>query len=332
MLLLQTTKGISMRLIYFGVIFLLSISGCATVSEELKPRESQVSRSKQQAAQKEISSPAQKTYKRKIAIVRFTNETTYGRSLLLDENFDRIGKQTSDILASRLIQSGRFLVIERMDLNKLLKEQQNSSVANELVGVDAVIVGSVTEFGRSVAGEAGFLSSTKVQIAKAKVDIRLIDVRTGHAFFSAIGAGKATTESGETFGFGNRAGYDASLNDKVIASAISDVIDKLVSNLEKRPWRTDILDIAGEQIFISGGKFQGLKVGDLLSVMKAGKSINSKQSGFKISLPRGKVALLEVVSFFGDNETNEGSICKLIEGNIDNSMIHDFFVTEKAYE
>ena len=302
------------------------VQGCATISSEIEPQESQIPRSKQQTAQKEISTPTQKTYKRKIAIIRFTNETTYGRSLLLDENLDRIGKKTSDMLASRLIQSGKFLVFERTDLAKLLTEQKNSSVANELVGVDTVIAGSVTEFGRSVSGEAGFLSSTKVQTAKAKVDIRLIDVRTGHAFFSAIGAGTATTQSGETLGFGNRAGYDATLNDKVIAAAISDVIDKLVSNVEKRPWRSDILDIEGEQIFISGAKTQGLKVGDLLNVMKPGKSINSKQSGFNLSLPPTKVASIKVVSFFGENETNEGSGCKLVEGNIDNSMIGEFFV------
>ncbi|MBN4078321.1 hypothetical protein JYT29_03255, partial [Nitrospina gracilis] len=185
-----------------------------------------------------------------------------------------------------------------------------------------------TEFGRSVSGESGFLSSTKVQIAKAKVDIRLIDVRTGHAFYSAIGAGTATTASGSTFGFGNKAGYDATLNDKVIASAISDVIGKLVSSLEKRPWRTDILDMNGEQIFISGGKFQGLKVGDLLNVMKPGKSITSKQSGFNVSLPSAKVASIKVISFFGDDETNEGSVCNLVEGNIDSSMIHDLYVAE----
>ncbi|SVB27614.1 uncharacterized protein METZ01_LOCUS180468 [marine metagenome] len=317
-----------MRIMCFGIILLLSISGCATVSQKIEPQESQIPRSEQQTAQKEISIPVQKTYKRKIAIIRFTNETTYGRSLLLDKDLDRIGKQTSDMLASRLIKSRRFLVFERTDLNKLLDEQKNSSVASELVGVDAVIAGSVTEFGRSVTGEVGFLSSTKLQTAKAKVDIRLIDLRTGHAFFSAIGAGQATTESAEAFGFGSRAGYDATLNDKVIASAITNVIDELISNLEKRPWRTDILEIDGEQIFISGGKLQGLKIGDSLIVMKPGKAIKSKQSGFNVSLPPSKVASIKVVSFFGDNETNEGSVCKLIEGNIDSAMIHDLFVAE----
>ena len=66
--------------------------------------------------------------------------------------------------------------------------------------------------------------------------------------------------------------------------------------------------------------------------MKPGKSINSKQSGFNVSLPPTKVASIKVISFFGENETNEGSVCKLVEGNIDNSMIREFFVAGKNNE
>jgi curli biogenesis system outer membrane secretion channel CsgG len=308
-------------------ILFLSFSGCATVSDKQEPKEASIPQSEQLAAQKSISAPTEKVYKRKIAIIRFSNETNYGRSLLLDEDLDKIGKQTSDMLASRLIQSGRFLVFERSDLNKLLKEKDVSSNTNKLVGVDTVITGSVTEFGRSIEGKSAFLSSTKIQVAKAKVDIRLVDVSTGHAFYSAIGSGKATTESGQVFGFGSQADYDATLNDKVIASAISDVIDQIVSTLEKRPWRTDILDVDGKQIFISGGELQGLKIGDQLDILKPGKKIKSQQSGFDISLPSQKVGSVKIISFFGENETNEGSVCSLVEGNFDKSMINELYVS-----
>ena len=71
------------------LVSMLIAQGCATLPQEIEPQESQIPRSKQQTAQKEISTPTQKTYKRKIAIVRFTNETTYGRSLLLDENLEK---------------------------------------------------------------------------------------------------------------------------------------------------------------------------------------------------------------------------------------------------
>lgn len=306
---------------------LLIISGCATVSEKTQQIESPVPKTEYITAQKQAIIPAQKRYKQKIAIARFTNETNYGRALLNDQDLDRIGKQASDMLASRLIKSEKFLVFERPDIQKLKREQELTGDM-KLIGVNTLIAGSVTEFGRSIAGKSGFLSKTKMQVARAKVDIRLIDVRTGHAFFSAIGSGEANTESGEVAGFGSYSDYDATLNDRAIAAAISDVIDKLVSTMEDRPWRTDILDIQGKQIFISGGERQGLKVGDILQVVEYGKTVNSKQSGFDISLPPKQIATIRLISFFGTTETDEGSLCELVSGSIDKELINKIYVTE----
>ena len=212
------------------------------------------------------------------------------------------------------------------DLTKVLREQSLLK-DNNLIGVDVLILGSVTEFGRSVGGKVGFLSSTKVQIARAKVDVRLVDVRTGHAFFSSVGAGEASTESGEVAGYGSRSNYDATLNDRAIAAAISDVVDKLVSNLEERPWRTDILEMKDNQVFISGGSRQGLKINDMLKVMKSGKKVTSKQSGFQVALPPTEIATLKITSFFGESEVEEGSVCSLLSGQIDESLIDALYVT-----
>ena len=315
-----------------GKYFLLIVScalilaGCATVSEKIEPVQAPVAAAEQPKAQQQAAAPEQKTYKRKIAIGRFTNETVYGRSLLTDAEFDRIGKQASDMLGSRLIKSGKFLVFERPDLTKILKEQSLLK-DNNLIGVDVLILGSVTEFGRSVGGKVGFLSSTKVQIARAKVDVRLVDVRTGLAFFSSIGAGEASTESGEIAGYGSRSNYDATLNDRAIAAAISDVVDKLVSSLEERPWRTDILQVQDNQVFISGGSKQGLKINDLLKVLKSGQKVTSRQSGFQIALPPTEIATLKVTSFFGESEVDEGCVCILVGGQIDKSSIDALYVT-----
>jgi hypothetical protein len=191
-------------------------------------------------------------------------------------------------------------------------------------------MGSVTEFGRSVTGKTGFLSSTKMQTAKAKVDIRLVDVKTGLAYFSAQGAGEASVEAGEVAGFGSRSEYDATLNDRAIAAAISDVIDRLVAKLSERPWRTDILEVQGSQVFISGGKKQGLRVGDELLVMAWGQTIRSAQSGFDVTLPPKQVATLKVLQTFGDDETNEGSVCEPTSGTVDKGSLPKLFVTQAS--
>ncbi|KAA0894344.1 curli production assembly protein CsgG [Oryzomonas rubra] len=303
------------------------LAGCATVSESPVNVEPPASKAVLQQAQINIQMPAAKRYKRKIAIARFSNESNYGRALMTDQDYDRIGKQASDMLASKLIKSNKFVVFERTDLNKVIKEQSISGDAG-LIGVDALIIGSVTEFGRSITGKSGFLSSTKVQTARAKVDARIVDVKTGQAFFSATGAGEANTESGEIAGYGSQADYDATLNDRAISAAISDMIDKLVSSLDERPWKTDVLEEQGGQVFISGGKEQGLKVGDLLQVMEKGAIVKSKQSGFVINLPSKKVATVKVTAFFGDNENNEGSVCEVLTGNINPAAIKNVYVEE----
>lgn len=83
-----------------------------------------------------------------------------------------------------------------------------------------------------------------------------------------------------------KADYDASLNDRAIGAAISDVRNALISKLDERPWSTDILKIDGRQVYISGGAQQGLNVGDRLSVLQRGETVKSAQTGFDITLPR----------------------------------------------
>ncbi|HTN51926.1 MAG TPA: CsgG/HfaB family protein [Anaeromyxobacter sp.] len=306
-----------------------ALAGCATVSPPAERAESPAPAAQQQAAQQQAQQPIARRFKLKIAVGRFTNETNYGRSLLTDAELDRIGKQAADMLTSRLVQSGQFLVLERPDVAKIEREQAASGLAG-LVGADTLVIGSVTEFGRSVGGKTGFLSSTKVQTARAKVDVRLVDVRTGHAYFSAIGAGEASTESGEIAGFGSQADYDATLNDRAIAAAISNMVGVLVGQLGERRWRTDILEVKGGQIFISGGKSQGLKPGDVLAVMQAGDVVKSKQSGFDVTLPPRQVAQIRVVALFGDTETGEGSVCELISGALPAPLPPNLFVSDAS--
>jgi curli biogenesis system outer membrane secretion channel CsgG len=321
------TSTFSSRLLSIAIFS--AIAGCATVDEPVTPVEAPVSRQKQVRAQKKLRLPvAKKVLKRKIAIGRFTNESRYGKSFLRDKDNDPLGKQASDMLANRLVSSGKFLVFERPDLSKIKREQAILKDSN-LIGVDVLILGSVTEFGRSTTGKVGFLSSTKKQTARAKVEIRIVDARTGHAFFSASGSGEASTESGEVAGFGSRADYDATLNDRAIGAAVSDFLNSVIAKLEERPWRTDILKIQGDRIYVSGGKHQGLKAGDILSVMRAGEKVKSKQSGFEISLPATEVGSIRIISLFGDNETNEGAVGKILSGSFRDGQPEGLFISER---
>lgn len=301
--------------------------GCATVEKPPEPAPMAVPAEVQREAQKEAMHPERKIYKRKVAVGRFSNESTYGRGILLDTDLDPLGKQASDILVTMLQNSNRFLIFERPDLTKIEREQKITG-EGKTVGADALILGSISEFGRATEGKSGFLSSTKKQRVRAVVNLRLVEVSTGRVFFAADGVGEAITESGEIAGFGSKAAYDATLNEKAITAAIGEVIGEVISELEARPWRTYLLDVDQDLVYVSGGHRQGLKIGDELVVMRAGKTVISKQTGLPIELPGTEVARLRVQSQFGDNEANEGSVCALTAGSLAGQDLNQLYVLE----
>lgn len=313
-----------MRQLYVGItlVSVILVGGCATSTQQqiYKPETApQVS--------KTIVESQEKGLKRKVAIARFTNETKHGNSFLLDQNNDRIGKQASDILAARLTESGKFLMFERQDLSKITAEQDLAGITPKAVGADYLIIGSVSEFGRTANSEVGVFSRNLKQRANATVNVRLVDVTTGQIVFSQEGSGEALSEAASTFGVGERAGYDSEIDDKALSSAISKLVSNLVENLLDKPWAAYILDSSGGQVIISGGKSQGLKLGDELRVMKRGRMVKNPQSGLEVELPRTEVARIKVQSFSGSGN-NEVSICVVDSGSLADTKIDELIIQE----
>ena len=96
-----------------------------------------------------------KTIKRKVAIGRFSNETQYAKGLFYDKENDPMRKQALDILSSKLASSGKFILLEREDLDLLVKE---AGTDMNKIGADYIILGSITEFGRKNEGEQKVLT------------------------------------------------------------------------------------------------------------------------------------------------------------------------------
>jgi curli biogenesis system outer membrane secretion channel CsgG len=265
--------------------------------------------------------------KRKIAVERFSNSTRYGRALLLPGELDPVEHQVTDILMARLIESNSFIIFEAPKSAK----QGNAETSIQVKGtpfLDAVVVGSVTELGRRTEGKAGFLNSTVRQIATAKVDIRLVDARTGQAFFSTSGTGSAQLEAKEVAGFGSVASYDSSLIDRALSAAIADVASNVIQKLTAKRWETNVLDITGSKLFISGGPAQRLRIGQKLRLEEVGKTIVSNQTGTSITLPGRALGVIEIQSFFGDTPETEGAQAIVVEGAVGNVPISSLVVRE----
>ncbi|MFQ3248944.1 MAG: curli biogenesis system outer membrane secretion channel CsgG [Glaciecola sp.] len=257
--------------------------------------------------------------KRKVAIARFTDETKNSNSIFVNKSFDNIGKQASDILSARLTDSGQFLMFERDDLDKVKSEQALNGVTSSVVGADYLIVGSISEFGRKTTSETGIFSRNKIQQAVATVNVRLIDTKTGQIIFSEEGSGEARAEANTTFGVGERAAFDSTLNDKAISAAISKVVSDLMENLLDTPWKAYLIAEQDGQYIMTGGASQGISVGDEFTILQKGKLIKNPQTGLMIELAGKPIATatVELLTGTGNNEISIVSLDSALPAQTD---------------
>ena len=97
---------------------------------------------------------------------------------------------------------------------------------------------------------------------------------------------------------------------------------------QRWPWQSDVLEVRGNQVIISGGARQGLQPGQQLVVLARGNRIKSRQTGFMIELPATEVARMRIVSTFGTDETNEGSIASIQSGRVQARDLAQLIVQE----
>ena len=237
-----------------------------------------------------------RTIKRKVAIGRFSNETQYAKGLFYDKENDPMRKQAMDILSTKLAASEKFILLERDDLNVLVAE--GGEKMNK-IGADYIILGSITEYGRKTEGEQRVFSSTKTQTVEAGVSIRLVDVATGLIIYSDEAKGYAETSAKQTLGLGGVAGFDATLSDKAISAALSQLVENIINKCLDKPWRSYILAVDNNSYVIGGGKSQGLQPNDTFVVYKRGKEVVNPQTGIKIELPGEKIGKLTLLSSYG---------------------------------
>jgi curli biogenesis system outer membrane secretion channel CsgG len=298
--------------ICFMISGLFFLTSCATVQKpDVQPVDDKPRISKTIS---QVPVGAKTGLKRKVAIARFTNETKYGQSFFIDENKDRIGKQAVDILSSKLLQTDKFIMLERADLDKIQKELAIGNMAPLKNMADYLIVGSITEFGRQDTSDVGVFSRVKKQTAYAKVHIRLIDVSTGQILYSEYGEGSAFSEAGTVFGVGSRAGYDSTLNDKALDAAITNLSSRIIENLLNKPWRAYIIGYEDESLIISGGKSQNISAGNTFDVYVEGKKVKNPQTNMTITLPGKKIARLKVITCLGNTPEDEVSLCEIVDG------------------
>lgn len=173
-----------------------------------------------------------------VSVGKFDNRSNFMRGVFSD-GADRLGSQAKTTLVAHLQQSQRFSVLDRDNMTETGQEAKLQGAAQTLRGAAYVVTGDISEFGRKEVGDQqlfGLLGRGKSQMAYAKVTLNVVNSLTSEVVFSARGAGEYELSNREVLGFGGTAGYDATLNGKVLDLAIREAVNSLVAGKDAGQW------------------------------------------------------------------------------------------------
>jgi len=287
--------------------------------------------------------------KKRVAIFDFDYATVHsGVAAVFGQDVD-VGKGISDLLVKYLVKDGSYSVIERKAMDKILAEQNfsNSDRANpnsaakigKLLGVDAIIVGSITQFGNDTkntgvgGGGGGFggfgLGGFKHSKSKAIValDARFVDIDTGEILAVAEGKGESSRESTSlTGGGGNWRGFGAGGVDfgssdfqntiigEAVKAAVQTMSTEVIAGKEKLVTRTIVVEglvaaVDAGQVILNVGAKAGVKVGDQLSVERVSKEIKDPATGKVLRRMSTQIGLVKVTDV-----DDVSSVCSVVSG------------------
>lgn len=219
--------GRSSLIVSFAIFLTFVMSGCAT--ETHQTIETQKVDTYQTAYNGE---------KHVLVVGSFQNQSGYMQGLFSSGN-DELGNQAKTILKTHLQQTNRFSIVDRENMDRLQAEATLGGVQQNLKGARYAVTGDVSEYGRKTTGDQqlfGILGAGKTQTAYAKVSLNIIDVVTSEIIYSTQGAGEYALSNREVVGFGGTAGYDATLNGKVLNLAITEAVNIMVRDLQNGVW------------------------------------------------------------------------------------------------
>ena len=295
------------------------------------------------------AAPAAGGRKKRVAVFDFDYATVRTNSAALFGSDVDVGKGISDLLVKYLVKDGTYSVIERKAMDKILAEQNfsNSDRANpnsaaklgKLLGVDAIIVGSITQFGndnknQNVGGGGGGYGrfgvggfSHKSSKAVVAIDARIVDIDTAEILGVAEGKGESKREStgllgggGGWHGFGGGAvdfgssDFQNTIIGEAVKAAVEQMSGEVIADNTKLVTRTILVEglvaaVDGGQIVLNVGGKNGVKVGDELNVERVTREIKDPATGKvlrRMSTPVGIVKVTDV--------DDGSSVCSVVSG------------------
>ncbi len=259
--------------------------------------------------------------KRAVVVDKFQSNSTFTAAY---GDWD-IGGGLAAMLVTALQQSGRFVVLERASMDRVVFEQQlkANNVANAETGprlgetgaAQFVVIGAVTEFGVQDSGggfNIGFggsrggnplnaLLGTKHQEGAVAIDLRIVDTSTTQVV-QTVKVREAISNTSMSVATDYRQmqiGGDEFSNTPLGAAcrkAIEQAVGAIIATTDRQPWRALLVDYDGKEAVINAGRIAGVKAGDHFELMRITQRLTDPATGEVLSARRMHLGTLEVKS------------------------------------
>lgn len=253
--------------------------------------------------------PAATGPKKLVAVAEFENKTNWRGQV-------NLGTGMADQLITSLMNSGRFIVLERENIEGVLREQdfgasgrttaEGGGKIGKINRAQILLQGSITEFGEQ-GGEGGAIAIKGFSLggsskkAVVGIDLRIYDTTTGQVLASkacrgiAKSSGSSIGYSGGDFGFAT-GGSAKTPMDFAVRAAIDQALKFIIFELDRLPWEGRIAMVKDNVIYINVGRTAGIRVGDQFNVYKKGEEIVDPDSGMTLGAELSKSGRIEVIS------------------------------------
>ena len=277
------------------------------------------------------------TRTKRVAILDFDYSTVRSATAALFGTDIDVGQGISDMLVTALVSDGTYSVIEREMLDRILDEQDfaNSGRANassaaqigQVLGVDAVITGSVTQFGNDTGstglgavggavrrfGFGGF--NQRETRAIVAIDARIINVDTAEVLAVAQGVGESSRTSTTILGGGGSwNGFGAGgvnfgssdFQETILGEAVRLATEQLSTELVAGSGRIELRQIVVEGlvaavddgiVILNVGSDAGVSVGDRMAIERVTREIRDPVTDEilrRLSSAVGTIELIDV--------------------------------------
>jgi curli biogenesis system outer membrane secretion channel CsgG len=227
------------------------------------------------------------------------------------------GAGMAEMLTNALIQSKRFVVLERQVINQVLDEQDfaasnrtakalKSAETGKVIPSQLLIIGTITEYAAATKGSGGGLSIMGIRLNKSKSSshigliIRIVDSTTGEVLDSVSVEGEASAGA-----FGGDACYGdvctggssntAQTTAQATEGVIQDAVDEIIERTKNIPFKGKLIRVDGSTLYANAGGRNGAKPGDTLSVYSPGVELIDPDTGESLGNDMSKVGSIKLV-------------------------------------